>query len=400
MKRNRINAFIYFVYFYIFILTLSESRITDYKIIETVLFFTRFVLLIAFAAFAMKRMKFSKKLFFTVCLLFTVIIINMVFFSGGNSLLFTIVIVLAFFQSGISSKDMMRCVAKSSLLSELFVIVLSLMKVLPFEKYYRELSSFTGSFFAGGHYIYPLGFVNHNQISTCFFDILVLVICIRKNRLKKNYIIILLALAYGVYYLSNARVALIISSALLLSVLVYDMFGKNKVTKEKKHNLIWLTVPFLMVFNIVVVYIFNPYNWSMVVLDEIFSHRIRWSQQMMQHYGSSAFSLFGHGIEAGTTYENLGFIVDSGYIKEILQRGILISVMLVVIWAKALYDAEKNRDFYVAACIIAIAISNLVNDQFPSYRLVPLYCLMIEPYIGKIRRWRNSSYGFANNSRL
>ena len=89
-------------------------------------------------------------------------------------------------------------------------------------------------------------------------------------------------------------------------------------------------------------------------------------------------SILGYGLKAGqatgTNGENL---VDNGYVLILLQRGIILTIMVIVMWSYLTYIAEKNRDKYMVLSLILIAVASLIDNHLISYKMIPFYCTFI-----------------------
>jgi hypothetical protein len=59
-----------------------------------------------------------------------------------------------------------------------------------------------------------------------------------------------------------------------------------------------------------------------------------------------------------------------------LQTGILISVMVLILHEYIMHICIKKKCTSLVICLIFIAIENLINAHMPSYKLIPLYCIL------------------------
>ena len=57
-----------------------------------------------------------------------------------------------------------------------------------------------------------------------------------------------------------------------------------------------------------------------------------------------------------------------------------ITLFIVLLWTWFAYRVEKERDNYLLIILVGLAVINLIDAYFTSYKLFPLYCMMIEKY--------------------
>ncbi len=389
------NPFLVLISIFIIVQIVSESNLTSFKLVDSILYIIRFGLLGMYTIYIFMKSKFKKDNFLIVLLGSALVVINMFFFSGGNSLFFVILIAIAYIQSEVPFKQVLYSIIVITVITEIVIISMSLLGVISNDNYSRELSIYTGSFFAGEHNRYTFGFINLNQIPLTFFDILILYICYKKNELKNFTYIVLMIINYIIYYNTNSRVVFILSTFIIIFSFIFKRVDLKRTYYKKTGGMIWITVPIATILSFVTAIFYDSSNWTMAVANEILSNRLKWSQQMLLYYGKDTFSLFGYGDTAGTAIDNLGYIVDNGYIKMFIQRGVLISTILIIVWSRLIYIAQKKRQVYLLICLVAVVIANIINDQFLSYRLIPFYCIFLEDLIVDHRRKVNGSY---NNS--
>lgn len=382
-KNHKFSTFKILLSIYLIIQVLSESSYVKYEWINILLYSFRLGVLVFFSIYVFFQLKLKLNKLFPIMVCFVSILINMFFSEGGYAILYIIIIVLAYSISQIEINDLLRLVISVSIFAELIVIVSSLIGVIDNEVVYRELSSSNGSFFQGIYTRYYLGFLNFNQLAHAYFDILILIVFLKGERIKLADCIVLITVGFVIYEVSNCRLEFLLEMVIVFSIIILKFCKKSskpKIVHQKGKRCLWCIVPCLSVFSFVVAYSFDFSNYFFVVLNDVFSNRLYWSQLILQYYGESTFTFWGNGKSAGNTYEELGYIIDSGYIKEVIQRGVIISAIFVCIWSKLVNYAQKAGNFYLMVCILSIVVANAVNETFISPRLIPIYCLFFSVY--------------------
>lgn len=386
LPQKKIHKFNILFSLYLIIDVLSESNYIKYAWIYSLLYNLRLVVLLFFAFYVFCQLKIKLNIALPIIICFVSILINMLFYGGGYSFFYIFIIVFAYSISQIEINNMIILVIKNTVFAELAVIISCLIGLIENEVTYRELSQFSSLFFQGTHARYYLGFINFNQLSHVYLDILILIISLKGSKIKLRECIALMIGAFIIFSVSNCRLEFLLGISIVFSIIILKCREKScramKLLRKEKHYL-WCIAPCIAFLSFFVAYTFDFSNWLFDYVNNFLSNRLHWSQMILQKYGSSTFSLFGYGKFAGTSDEEFDFIVDNGYIKEVLQRGVLVSGILIFIWAKIISYCQKNGDYYQLICVLSIVLANAVNETFISPRLIPFYCLFYSIYVNR-----------------
>lgn len=302
-------------------------------------------------------------------------LINMIVFNGGTAIVEIAIIIGCFAMIRDNLKDIFKWSIYNLTVGHIIIMLLSFVGILEDHITTRWVGSYMGSFFGGEYIRHQMGFLASNQIPLTLMIVYIMFIAYKKEKItiKEQLLFLILNMCCFISFGARVSFLLIIGAFFVYCILrISDKFFPNWTIKT---NFIWILYPFCMMISVILGYFYNSGSNLWLLLNDIFYNRIRWAHAGLKHYG---LSILGYGLKAGqatgTNGENL---VDNGYVLILLQRGIILTIMVIVMWSYLTYIAEKNRDKYMVLSLILIAVASLIDNHLISYKMIPLYCTFI-----------------------
>lgn len=302
-------------------------------------------------------------------------LINMIVFNGGTAIVEIAIIIGCFAMIRDNLKDIFKWSIYNLTVGHIIIMLLSFVGILEDHITTRWVGSYMGSFFGGEYIRHQMGFLASNQIPLTLMIVYIMFIAYKKEKItiKEQLLFLILNMCCFISFGARVSFLLIIGAFFVYRILrISDKFFPNWTIKT---NFIWILYPFCMMISVILGYFYNSGSNLWLLLNDIFYNRIRWAHAGLKHYG---LSILGYGLKAGqatgTNGENL---VDNGYVLILLQRGIILTIMVIVMWSYLTYIAEKNRDKYMVLSLILIAVASLIDNHLISYKMIPFYCTFI-----------------------
>lgn len=302
-------------------------------------------------------------------------LINMIVFNGGTGIVEIAIIIGCFAMIRDNLKDIFKWSIYNLTVGHIIIMLLSFVGILEDHITTRWVGSYMGSFFGGEYIRHQMGFLASNQIPLTLMIVYIMFIAYKKEKItiKEQLLFLILNMCCFISFGARVSFLLIIGAFFVYCILrIRDKFFPNWTIKT---NFIWILYPFCMMISVILGYFYNSGSNLWLLLNDIFYNRIRWAHAGLKHYG---LSILGYGLKAGqatgTNGENL---VDNGYVLILLQRGIILTIMVIVMWSYLTYIAEKNRDKYMVLSLILIAVASLIDNHLISYKMIPFYCTFI-----------------------
>ena len=302
-------------------------------------------------------------------------LINMIVFNGRTAIVEIAIIIGCFAMIRDNLKDIFKWSIYNLTVGHIIIMLLSFVGILEDHITTRWVGSYMGSFFGGEYIRHQMGFLASNQIPLTLMIVYIMFIAYKKEKItiKEQLLFLILNMCCFISFGARVSFLLIIGAFFVYCILrISDKFFPNWTIKT---NFIWILYPFCMMISVILGYFYNSGSNLWLLLNDIFYNRIRWAHAGLKHYG---LSILGYGLKAGqatgTNGENL---VDNGYVLILLQRGIILTIMVIVMWSYLTYIAEKNRDKYMVLSLILIAVASLIDNHLISYKMIPFYCTFI-----------------------
>ena len=219
---------------------------------------------------------------------------------------------------------------------------------------------------------HSFGFYHSNVLPLSIFYLEVYYICIVKEKIRNNVIVLFVLLAGATNTFCHSRNALILSLALSLFV----VFAKQM--KKDKHKILYrttvLSIPCMSIFSFSMMFLLLKGGiWN--TIDVFFSGRFRLAIFKMRRIGLHLINIMSNEsfVNDNITYVNgkdLSTIaLDNGYLYIILRYGIL---FLFVYFLIAYRLAKKSKEnICVLGALIAVFIANFIDNDLVDYSFLP-----------------------------
>lgn len=214
---------------------------------------------------------------------------------------------------------------------------------------------------------YYLGYMHPNMWAQAMFSLMLLLVAVFYEKLDWKGILLLAALNYGIYVLSVSRTCFL-SGIVLIILLVWSKYAKKvfEFPLIRAGILTGVSALWAIIFTIRAD-VENVWEWQ--IIDwKFFTGRIRQAQGYFQTFG---LSIFGEKIP--DKLDN-GFILDMGYMRMLLENGVLIFVlmflgtMILLIYA---FRKKRNDIVVLTVCICMYGIyENQAIAQVPANLMV------------------------------
>lgn len=302
--------------------------------------------------------------------LLTLALANMIFVNGGSGLIEILIVVFCITVMKANVRDIFKCEIVTLLVGHVFVMFLSLIGVLNNNVTSRWFGNYMGSFFAGEYIRHQMGFLASNQVPLSLMIIYLMVIVYRKNRVKLYEHILFLVANFFCFNYFGSRVSFIL---IIVTFIWYEYVFLSPKKNKKKFCVMWVIYVLCSMISLFSACMYSESSRIWITLNEIFYNRIKWSHAAIEKYG---ISIIGYGLSAGkaTGYygENL---IDNAYILMLIQKGLLISLFVILFWSYLTYMAEKENNSFLTIALVIIAVASLIDDHLITYKMIPFYVI-------------------------
>jgi len=319
------------MFFISYILTLCSWMMNNVSYIQNILnymrYFSYFILVIIIF---LNHKKFTLKRI-VVEILGTAIVVVSSYFSKSNTILTLWIFILA-----VREIDFDELIKVDFYTKFVLVFIVVLCYYLGF----TEKNEFYGYF---GNIRSSIGFGNPNTFGYYIFSLCADYIYSNNNRIKLKHSIVLIIISFIVGYLSNSRTSQFLIVLLAFSTPIAKIL-KN-IVKNKYFKIFILSLFFIC--SLSSVYICKNYDSSNDVyynLNEALSGRIFNAHRFLEKYD---VSIIGNEIELKTNDNSYSYYLDNGYIKLLLNYGILVFMIIYIIYLKDFKKAFRNNNIFL-----------------------------------------------------
>lgn len=203
---------------------------------------------------------------------------------------------------------------------------------------------------------YYMGYIHPNTWAQAMFSMLTLIVASFYEKIDWKGILVIALINYAVYRLAVSRTCFIAGLALVI-LLIWDKYAKKlfDFIVIRAGILAGVSALWAIIFT-VNVDIDNSLNWQ--IIDwRLFTGRIRQAQAYYERFG---LSLFGKKIP--NVLEN-GYILDMGYMRMLLENGVIIFVLMYLGMLILLIYAMKNKRNDIIIITIAICLYGIYENQ-------------------------------------
>ncbi len=371
------NIFMFLYEAYLINQVFSESQFNKITLIHTLLFATRYIILLGLVILIMiKNNTSSKNKLVLLVILTAFTILNMLIADGGLAML--PIILLVWNSKGYSIEKIFSTTIITLLLSHLFVMLCVLLGVIKDNIDYRYIGSYAGSFFSGQYRRHDMGFLVHNQIALMFLIIYLMIIAYKQDKIKWYESFVIMVLNYIIFHFFGSRTVFLLTTVVCIMYYVIRFIGSKKKKSSLKDGkgLLWIIYPFCTLISFVATLTYNPSSRISQILDLFFNNRLYLSKEAINFFG---IGIIGAGKYAGT-YNSVELVentVDNGYISLFLQQGLIVAFVVIGIWCYLTYIAQKSGNKFLTLVFVVFAVENIVNTHLISYKMLPFFCILL-----------------------
>lgn len=220
---------------------------------------------------------------------------------------------------------------------------------------------------------YNLGFGHPNTASAVVFFTTMLYMCIR-NKCSFLELLISFGINFMVYQNTGSRTCFLITIVFL--PLMYCFVNKRAL--QKCWQMFFMIASVIIVLGSTFMQIFyDPNNETLAELDSMLSRRLWLGHQGLLDYG---ITLFGQNIlwindpnnEYGLPYN----IVDSAYMKILLENGIVVFIFLCIAVVMTMYYLVKIEDGKLCVAFLSLLVHSMVETSICDISWTP-FCLLM-----------------------
>lgn len=197
-----------------------------------------------------------------------------------------------------------------------------------------------------------LGFAHPNMLAAQATSIVLLFLCVNRNRLKRRYLIGAYFLIILIYFFARGRTSLLLGMA---AVTLIALRKKNWVNK-----IILTALPGVYIFVIVALIIcmamYSKYGETVIVKtlnDGLFNGRIGLAYRSLLAY---PITLFGKAIDTSIWNQWQYYSLDNGQVMALLEYGIAGFLCYFFVIQKTLKQIKKEREVVFAIVMIVFLI--------------------------------------------
>lgn len=212
-------------------------------------------------------------------------------------------------------------------------------------------------------------------------------VCVRNEHISKLEMVIMLILAIGVFYITDARTDFAVMLLLLACVFIIVNFP------EKSINLLeakWLktVLIFFPIFMCLLIWMltsfYNDNSVNLVRLNESFlSNRLLLGKQGIDDYGISFFG--NYVIEVGyggrTDWPGMYYFLDSSFISIGIKYGIVFLALMIFMMVKHIIRLQKEKEYIWEIVIIILILQCFMEHHFIQYWYNPFLMLIFSKII-------------------
>ena len=204
-----------------------------------------------------------------------------------------------------------------------------------------------------------------------------------KKKIKIWHLLLLEAINFYFYIMTDTRMAFILSSAFLV-LFALNLVGLAEWKKMKYFNWLFIITPVICCFiSFALAFLYNPDNEKWVTINTLLSGRLRLERTAIETYG---ISLLGQPVEwVGWSINkppgsgSVGYnYVDCSYIQLAIGYGVIFLIVSLLIYIFLIYKNCETRDYYAVLVLITIVVLAITEPRLMnfSFNIFPvlLFC--------------------------
>ena len=303
---------------------------------------------------------------------------SLCFLSSGNTGLFMTGLAVT-----LLPKNSLDKVLKFMLIEEfiIFIIVVTASQIGILSN--DSLEIYKGSYTVSGK---TLGFGHPNMLAAQASSLVLLYLCVKRNKLKTRDILVTLVVSTVIFYFSRGRTALLLDYFAIIMI----AFRKNKIVEK----IIYKFLPFAYMFVLIVVMIcmglfaqLGAQNRIVQVLnDTLFNGRIGLAYRSLIVY---PITLFGKQIDTSIWNQWQYFSLDNGQVMILLEYGCIGFLAYFWIIQKCLKHIKREREIIFAITIFVFLIWSMYEGTMyflgKNFALLFLGTTEFKSFSGKLK---------------
>lgn len=223
-----------------------------------------------------------------------------------------------------------------------------------------------------------LGFDWATTAAIIYFFFMLQYIYLRREKMKWFEFLILEAVNYILYHLTDSRMAFLAGT---LSILLFAIvtLAKSRWKISQRLGYLFCILPVVIsVFAILLHVFYNENNALFVKLNSLLSDRLQLGFNAVQTYG---ITLWGQQITWGgfdVNESTVGYnYVDCSYMQLLLEFGIVFLILVLAIYTYMIYRAIKVKDYYLVWICVLILIFSITEPRLMNFTFNPIPILVL-----------------------
>lgn len=294
--------------------------------------------------------------------------------NGYEEYMYLLILIIG--ARGISFKKLIKVYAAVTAVLLIITIAAALSGYIENLTYYQE----------GRRTRYAFGINYPTDFSAILFYLILAWFYIRGKKLKYIELGIAGFLGIFVYWFCDARMNTICIIGASLVFAVHKFFSKKAEKKQKEYRICKPISMLLILSGILcslimtgLTMLYSPNNPIIAFIDNALSSRLRLGHKGIDIYG---FTLWGQNIPMiglGSTTKDVDFyfFLDSSYIYNLLQFGLLIAVLLLAAWTMISGKAYIKKEWELLLILAIIAVQCMVEHHMVSVAFNPFWMALL-----------------------
>ena len=294
--------------------------------------------------------------------------------NGYEEYMYLLILIIG--ARGISFKKLIKVYAAVTAVLLIITIAAALSGYIENLTYYQE----------GRRTRYAFGINYPTDFSAILFYLILAWFYIRGKKLKYIELGIAGFLGIFVYWFCDARMNTICIIGASLVFAVHKFFSKKAEKKQKEYRICKPISMLLRLSGILcslvmtgLTMLYSPNNPIIAFIDNALSSRLRLGHKGIDIYG---FTLWGQNIPMiglGSTTKDVDFyfFLDSSYIYNLLQFGLLIAVLLLAAWTMISGKAYIKKEWELLLILAIIAVQCMVEHHMVSVAFNPFWMALL-----------------------
>lgn len=232
---------------------------------------------------------------------------------------------------------------------------------------------------------HSFGYVWPTNLSTHVFFILLTLWIYKKGHLNLWHCFFYAIISYLLLLYTDSRLGagcILLLPFFSLFIYIRDKMG---LCFSKWNFLYVIWIPFISIAMIYVTQNYDASNSLWVILNTLFSGRLRIGHEAMTDYGTKLFGQYyvQYGGQNAGDYYNF---IDSSYIQLIVIYGILYTVLFISAFLFVAYNAYKRRDIPLLLAIFVAGISGAIAQHFLQIYMNPILLALTSEHSSMVKK--------------